>query len=106
VPGKGVTLSGSRWFSWLAPSGELPANLAYDLRIWRKGELPSTAQGVDKPTRKVKLYVDLQFVPAIRYHGQGDYYWSVLVVECEPGCSAAGQVVGKLGEWRRFTYKP
>jgi hypothetical protein len=57
---------------------------------------------VDKPTRMTQLCVDLQFVPAIQAHGEGDYYWTVLVVETDSG---SPKVVGEWAEKREFMYK-
>jgi hypothetical protein len=90
-------------FSWQGDGRLLPQNLAFDLRIWSaEHEERLNARGVDKPTRETQLCVDLPFVPAIRAYGEGDYYWTVLVVKTGTGSPMA------VGEWateRRFTYK-
>lgn len=86
----------------------LPDNLAYDLRIWRKGESPFAALGVDKPTTETQLFVDLRFVPAISKYGEADYYWTVLVVEVVETETGDLQVVNDVGQWaeeRNFKYK-
>ena len=102
LPEEEATLSGLFCFQWRGDGRALPANLAFDLRIWSTGKPRDGALGVDEPTRRTHLCVDLQFVPAIRTHGEGEYYWSVMVVEPDAGNPR------EAGEWatrRKFTYR-
>jgi hypothetical protein len=104
VPSDGAQLFGQQRFAWQWDGPPLGANQAFDLRIWSQQEQQAgrPRRGAVPPTRDTEAEVVLQFVPAIRDFGAGDYYWTVVVVETASGGSPT--VVGTWGEEWKFSY--
>jgi serine/threonine protein phosphatase PrpC len=116
-PANDAQLTGKQLFRWDWQGEPLPEDHLFDLRIWSQVEERAWAQdskrdqarGVQEPTKKTEVEVDLQYAPAIQEYRAGPYYWSVVVVwiPCQPitdpGCQV--QVVSDWGEKRTFTYK-
>jgi chitodextrinase len=104
APSDGAQLFGQQRFIWQWDGPSLGGNQAFDLRIWSQQEQQAgrPRRGAVPPTQDTEAEVDLQFVPAIKDYGAGDYYWTVVVVETASGGSP--RVVGTWGEERRFSY--
>ena len=104
TPSAGAQLFGQQRFAWQWDGPALGANQAFDLRIWSQQEQQAgrPRRGAVPPTRDTEAEVALQFVPAIKDYGVGDYYWTVVVVETASG--APPRVVGTWGEERKFSY--
>jgi hypothetical protein len=104
APSAGAKLFGRQRFTWQGDGPALEPNRAFDLRIWSQQEQQAgrPKRGAVPPTRDTEAEVTLQFVPAIKDYGVGDYYWTVVVVEIVSGGSP--RVVGTWGEARKFSY--
>jgi hypothetical protein len=90
-------------FEWHWEGQSLPEGLSFDLLIWSEAEEQehqgTGAYGVIETDLSMERDVDLDFVQTIMDHGEGTYYWTVIVVQEEP----YGRV-GAWGEKRSFTY--
>jgi hypothetical protein len=82
-PEWGETLTGRYTFRWHWDGPPLKENQAFQLLIWSEQEHKTGAprRGAAAPTRDTELMVVLQFVPAIRDYGSGNYYWTVALVQ-------------------------
>ena len=96
-------LQGEIQFQWQRDGDPLPEGLAFDLLIWSEAEHQehqgSAALGVIEIEPSLERDVDLDYVQSIMDHGEGTYYWTVIVVQKEPY-----ERVGVWGENRPFTY--
>lgn len=90
-------------FQWQWEGQPLPEGLAFDLLIWSEVEdqehQGTGAYGVIEIDRSLERDVDLDYVQTIMDHGEGTYFWTVIVVQKEPYSR-----VGEWGEKRSFTY--
>lgn len=104
-PDDGATPFRRAVFRWQWAGPPLGETRAFDLRIWsdREERSGATRRGAVAPTKEVWVEVNLAQVPAIRDHGPGDYYWTVVVVELR--AEGPPQVIGTWGESRRFVYR-
>jgi chitodextrinase len=104
APSAGAQLFGRQRFAWQWDGPPLGANQAFDLRIWSLQEQQAgrPRRGAVPPTQDTEAEVVLQFVPAIRDYGVGDYYWTVVLVETVSDGSP--RVVGTWDEERGFSY--
>lgn len=91
-------------FQWQWDGQPLPEGLAFDLLIWSEAEHQehqgTGAYCVIETDQSMEHTVDLDYVEAIIDHGEGTYYWTVIVVQQEPNSR-----VDVWGEKRPFTYK-
>ena len=91
-------------FQWQWDGQQLPEGMAFDLLIWSEAEHQehqgAGAYGVIETDQSLERAVDLDYVETIIEHGEGTYYWTVIVVQEEP----YGRV-GAWGEKRSFIYK-
>ena len=91
-------------FQWQWDGQPLPEGMAFDLLIWSEAEHQehqgAGAYGVIETDQSLERAVDLDYVETIIEHGEGTYYWTVIVVQEEP----YGRV-GAWGEKRSFIYK-
>jgi hypothetical protein len=96
-------LQGEIHFQWQRDGEPLPDGLAFDLLIWSEAEHQehqgTGALGVIETDPSLERDVDLDYVQTIMDHGEGIYYWTVIVVQKEPY-----NRVGVWGENRPFTY--
>jgi hypothetical protein len=104
-PVDGVTQLDRVTFRWEWKGAPLRENQAFDVRIWSEQEelKGGPRRGAAAPTRDTQVEVDLRFVPAIQDFGRGTYYWTVIVVEVQPG--GPPKEVGQWGEVRRLVYR-
>jgi hypothetical protein len=90
-------------FEWQWEGEPLPEGLAFDLLIWSEAEEQkhegTGAYGVIETDPSIERDVDLDYVQTIMDHGEGTYFWTVIVVQEEPYSR-----VGAWGEKRPFTY--
>ena len=90
-------------FEWQWEGEPLPDDMAFDLLIWSEAEnrehQGEGAFGVIDTERSQECDVDLDYVHTIMEHGEGNYYWTILVVRKDPY-----ERVGEWGEKRSFTY--
>ena len=96
-------MKGNRRFEWEWDHGDLDEGLAFDLLIWSEAENDldrSLWRGVIKPLRETEAEVDVSGAPAVQEHGEGKYYWTVIVVQVEPY-----ERIGQWGEFRLFTFR-
>ncbi|HFD38693.1 MAG TPA: serine/threonine protein kinase [Anaerolineae bacterium] len=103
-------LNGNVWFEWrrLHPR-QLGPDAYYDLRIWSEEEkdlLPDSREGVTNPTKATSAQVNLDGVATIQKHGEGTYYWGVVVVQkkCPGWTCEHPKIIGEWSETRSFTY--
>jgi hypothetical protein len=96
-------LQGEIHFQWHRDGEPLPEGLAFDLLIWSEAEHQehqgAGALGVVETDPSLERDVDLDYVQTIMDHGEGTYYWTVILVQEEPY-----NRVGVWGENRPFTY--
>jgi hypothetical protein len=96
-------LSSGVHFQWQWDGQPLPEGIAFDLLIWSEAEdqehQGQGAFGVIDTDQCLECEVDLDFVHTIVEHGEGTYYWTIIVVQEEPY-----ERVGVWGEKRAFTY--
>ena len=102
LPIPGDTLVDRARFQCQWDGPPLPAGYAFDLRIWSEREEKAGAvpRGAVEPTRKTEADVTLEYVPAMEF-GEGNYYWTVVVVQA----TKPPKVVGQWGEKRWFVYR-
>jgi tRNA A-37 threonylcarbamoyl transferase component Bud32 len=100
-PAAGEQLSGRIRFGWRWDGAPLAADQAFQLRIWSQAQEDSGAEPpvAAEPSQQTFVEVELGNVPAVREHGPGVYYWTVVVVD-----AANQRVVGDWGEKRLFNY--
>jgi hypothetical protein len=95
----------SKWrFDWQWNHPALPEDLAFDLLIWSEAEQGlnrDSWQGVITPSQNTWADVEVGEIAPVQEHGEGTYYWTVIVVRKEPY-----KRVGQWGELRPFVYKP
>lgn len=88
-------VSSARWFEWEWDYGELAEGQAFDLLIVSEEEKEdldrSVWAGVIAPTQNTSVYVDVPGVATVVNHGEGDYYWTVIVVQTDP--------YKRIGQW-------
>ena len=97
------TLIGVGHFAWQWEGPSLPADHYFDLRIWsaREDQAGVEPRGAVELTRGTEADLLMEFVPAVRDYGEGQYYWSVIVVR-------RGDPPQFAGEWapkRWFIYR-
>ena len=102
-PKAGETLDGTVRFSWRWDGPPLGENQRFDLRIWseREEQTDPPGKGIAPTTQDMEIEANLQSVQVVQEHGAGCYFWTVIVVDV-----SSDKIVGKLGEKRRFVYKP
>jgi hypothetical protein len=102
-PEPDVQLQSGVHFEWQWEGQPLPKGLAFDLLIWSEAEdqehQGTGAYGVIETDRSMGRDVDLDYVQTIMDHGEGAYFWTVIVVQEKPYSR-----VGAWGEKRSFTY--
>ena len=102
-PEPDAQLQSAAHFQWQWDGEPLPEGYAFDLLIWSEAEHQehqgTGAYGVVEPDPSLERDVDLDYVQTIMDHGEGTYYWTVIVVQEEPYSR-----VGEWGEKRPFTY--
>jgi hypothetical protein len=96
-------LSSGVLFQWQWDGQPLPEGLAFDLLIWSEEEdqehQGQGAFGVIDTKQCLECEVDLDYVHTIVEHGEGIYYWTIVVVQEDPY-----ERVGMWAEKRSFTY--
>jgi hypothetical protein len=104
-PADGATPPNRVTFRWEWNGPPLGDNQAFDLRIWSEQEeqqgLPR--RGAVAPTRDTQVEVNLTSVPAIESYGPGTFYWTVIVVEIQPG--GPPKEIGQWGQVWRLVYQ-
>lgn len=81
-PPEGATVSGVVQFVWRWPGPELGPNQAFEVRLWREGQVEH--YGAAEPVRATSITVDLASAYAVQQGGSGRYFWTVAVVEVNP----------------------
>ncbi len=97
-------LSGNRRFVWQWNHGELAEGLAFDLLICSEEEKArnwKACNGVIPPQRETWAEVDVGGVATVVEHGEGTYYWTVIVV-----VKGKPDRIGEWGELRPFVFQP
>ena len=104
APSDGVTVLETMVFEWAWDGSPLQENQAFDLRIWsvQEEQRGGPRRGVVPPTKDTQVSVALPAVPAILDYGQGDYLWTVVVVDL----SAEGppELISAWGQIWRLVY--
>jgi hypothetical protein len=98
-----ATLIGTGHFAWQWDGPPLTADQFFDLRIWsdREDKAGVEPRGAVELTKGTQADLLMAFVPAVRDYGDGQYYWSVVVVRR----GDPPQVVGKYAPKRWFIYR-
>jgi len=100
-PAAGEGLEGTARFEWAWEGPSLEASQAFELRILSQQELDAseTPQGAAPATEETFVQVVLASVPTIQEHGEGTYYWVVVVVD-----TRTGDVLSEWPRGRPFEY--
>jgi hypothetical protein len=98
-----ATIIGRGRFAWEWNGPRLPGDLFFDLRIWsdREEKAGAVPRGAVKLTKGTVADLLMPFVPAVRDYGEGQYYWSVVVVRA----GDPPEVVGQWAPKRWFIYR-
>jgi hypothetical protein len=105
-PPPGAELGEAAGFAWEWPHEPLGEGQYFDLRIWAMPEAelpPGERSSAGQPTRQHHIEVELPGVPTLTRHGDGEYFWTVVVVE-QPCPDCPPEIVGEWGEERPFFY--
>jgi hypothetical protein len=96
-PGETASAGKLTRFSWRW-EGELAAGWSFEIRIWQSGD-PGSLGAFDalelrsliqRSRDEYSANIDVGAAESVRLHDGGDYFWSVAVVQIEPGYARIG----------------
>jgi PPM family protein phosphatase len=71
--------------------GDFQDNWGFEVLVWQEGESPQAARDARETRKEVTVMgstyrteIDLHGAASVRHHGQGNYLWSVQVVQLDP----------------------
>jgi eukaryotic-like serine/threonine-protein kinase len=81
-PNDGAIVSGTTTFTWQWSGAPLAANEAFEVRLWKEGQLDH--YGATAPVRSPSATFDVGSAYGVQQGGSGGYFWTVAVVQIEP----------------------
>lgn len=91
LPGDSTAVTESAIFSWRWEGPALTEDQAFEVRIWKEGQ---DHYGAAEPTQGMNQKIEFKGAYGVQQGGNGDYWWTVALVQKDPDQEGAYKPVG------------